>query len=433
MAHASRASLRDRVSRLRVPNLGEVSFERLRTERLERLQASMRRHGLPVCLLYNPANVRYATGVALMDVWAATTFTRHCLVPADGEPILFEFEGALEQAGHVLEDVRPAPWWQWEGVRAHDVARRWAAGMRSTLRELGLEGEPLAVDKVDTPGWLALQDEGIRVIDASPATIDAREVKTDEEIKLVTINGAIGDVMLADFEAAIRPGIREYELLAVLADTLLRHHGEAVFARLVASGTNTNPWLRDAHDKLVQPGDVVAVDTDANGYEGYVIDVSRTFLCGDRATPEQQDAYRAAHECVTGMAELVRPGMSFEEFCYAAPRLPERYRAQRYSFQVHQAGLEDEGPFIPYPEDVDAGRVSDPGTGAPAGDGPLPRVLRGRGRRTLRDQARRPGAGHRERVRAPLDIPVRREAARLTSPPFRAEPVPLSGRGLTPP
>jgi Xaa-Pro aminopeptidase len=337
-----------------------VSFERLRAERLGRLQAAMRRHGLAVCLLYNPASIRYATGVALMDVWAATTFSRHCLVPAEGEPILFEYGGAVESSQRIVDDVRPMTYWQFEGVRAHEVARRWAAGLRSTLAELGLAGEPLAVDKLDAPGWLALQDEGIRLLDASPATIDAREVKTPEETKLCRINGAIGDAMLAAFESAIRPGVREYELVAVLADTLLRHQGEAVFTRLVASGTNTNPWLREAGDTIVVPGDLVAVDTDANGYEGYVIDVSRTFLCGDRPSPAQVEAYRAAHECVVGMAELVRPGLSFEELCYAAPRLPEKFRAQRYSFQVHQAGLEDEGPFVPYPEDVDSGAATIP-------------------------------------------------------------------------
>ena len=63
---------------------------------------------------------------------------------------------------------------------------------------------------------------------------------------------------------------------------------------------------------------------------------------------------------MVGTAELVRPGLSFEELCYTAPRLPERYRPQRYSFQAHQAGLEDEGPFIPYPEDVESGALSVP-------------------------------------------------------------------------
>jgi hypothetical protein len=158
---------------------------------------------------------------------------------------------------------------------SRDKAREWAASLRSTLRELGLEHERLAVDKLDAAGFLALQDEGISIVDVGPATVDAREVKTPEEVQLCVLNGGIGDAMLAEFEAAIRPGIREFELLAVLSDSLLRRHGEGLFTRLVASGTNTNPWLTEAHDKLVMPGDLVGVDTDANGYEGYVIDVSR--------------------------------------------------------------------------------------------------------------------------------------------------------------
>jgi Xaa-Pro aminopeptidase len=41
--------------------------------------------------------------------------------------------------------------------------------------------------------------------------------------------------------------------------------------------------------------------------------------------------------------------MTFEEFARAAPELPDAYKAQRYGGMAHQAGLEDEGPGIPYP------------------------------------------------------------------------------------
>ena len=92
--------------------------------------------------------------------------------------------------------------------RVRDKAREWASSIRSALRELGLERERLAVDKVDTAGFLALQEEGIAITDVGPATVDAREVKTPEEAALFAINGGIGDAMLAEFEAAIRPGIR---------------------------------------------------------------------------------------------------------------------------------------------------------------------------------------------------------------------------------
>lgn len=339
------------VHRLRVPNLNEINFEKLRAGRLARLQAMMKRYELPVCLFFSPANIRYATGTDVMGVWTAGTFARYCVVPAEGEPILFEYEASVPVSQKLVRDVRPAQYWQFSGPQAREGASEWAREIGSVLDELGLRNESLAVDKLDTPGFLALQEEGIRLVDSGPATVDAREVKTREEVELLTINGAIGDAILCELEAAIRPGIREFELLAVLADALLRQHGEFLFTRLVASGTNTNPWMSEAHDKLVMPGDLVAVDTDANGYEGYVIDVSRTFLCGEVATPEQKEAYRVAYEAVTGMVELVKPGMTFDEFAHRAPRLPGRYREQRYPVMAHQAGLEDsEGPGIPYPD-----------------------------------------------------------------------------------
>jgi Xaa-Pro aminopeptidase len=345
-------SLRPTVDRPAVPTLDAIDFAALRAGRLARLQTMLARHDFPVALLYGTPNIRYATGVDVMSVWTAGTFARYCLVPAEGTPMLFEYSGSMHVSRKLVRDVRPAYTWRFGGVAAHDKAREWARSIRDALRELGLERERLAVDKLDAVGFLALQAEGIAIVDVGPAIVDAREVKTPEEVQLFALNGVIGDAMLEEFEAAIRPGIREWELLAVLSDALLRRRGEGLFTRLVASGTNTNPWLTEAQDKAIMPGDLVGVDTDANGVEGYVIDISRTFLCGDVATPEQREAYRVAYDCVQGMLDLVRPGVTFEEFARRAPRLPDAYAAQRYPTMVHQAGLEDEGPGIPYPDDT---------------------------------------------------------------------------------
>jgi Xaa-Pro aminopeptidase len=340
------------VQRLRVPNLNEIDMSALRANRRARLQAMMRKHDIPVCLFFNPANIRYATGTDVMGVWTASTLARYCLIAAEGDPILFEYKGSIHVSHKLVRDVRPALSWQYAGTLGPARARRWAESVKSAMAELGCAGVPLAVDKLDGFGFQALTDAGIRVTDPSPATVDAREIKTPEEVQLMILNCAIADVMFSEFEKAIRPGVREYELLAVLSDTLLRNHGEFIFTRLVASGTNTNPWMSEAHDKLVQPGDLVGIDTDANGYEGYVLDISRTFLCGDEGTPSQKEAYRIAYDCVNGMRELMKPGVTFAEFCHAAPKLPDGYIKNRYGTMVHQAGLEDEGPGIPYPQDL---------------------------------------------------------------------------------
>lgn len=339
------------VQRLKVPSISQLDFPALRRGRLQRMQENMRANGVALALFYNPANIRYVTGTNMMVVWSASTFERHCLLPADGEPIIFEYRTARHITEKLVKDVRPEISWQMTGPIGAEIARGWADMIHNTMKDLGVSNEILAVDRLDPFGFLALQEKGIRIVDAAPITVAAREVKTPEEIDLFKINGAIGDVMMADFEQAIRPGVREYELMAVMSNTLQRFQGESIFARLISSGSNTNPWMSEATDKIIQPGDLVGVDTDANGYEGYVIDISRTFLCGDHALPGQKEAYRIAYDCVKGMVELVRPGMTYGEFARHAPRLPEAYRSNRYSILAHQAGLEDEGPLLPHIED----------------------------------------------------------------------------------
>ena len=339
------------VQTFRVPNLSEIDFSALRAGRLARLQQMMHRHQIPICLFYNPGNIRYATGTEVMGVWTATTLARYALVPADGAPIMFEYMNSIHVSEKFVDDVRPAPNWQYKATEGLAAANRWAEEIKSAMTELGCAGEPLAVDKLDGYGFMALQNAGITVTDPSPATVDSREVKTPEEVQLMIVNGGAGDAMLSAFEGAIRPGIREYELMGVINKALFDHHGEFMFTRLIASGTNTNPWMSEAHDKVIQPGDLVGIDTDSNAYEGYVVDISRTFLCGDIASEGQKEAYRIAYDCVNGMRELMKPGMTFEEFGHAAPKLPSEYRNGRYGAMAHQAGLEDEGPGIPYPDD----------------------------------------------------------------------------------
>ena len=339
------------VQTFRVPNLSEIDFSALRAGRLARLQQMMHRHQIPICLFYNPGNIRYATGTEVMGVWTATTLARYALVPADGAPIMFEYMNSIHVSEKFVDDVRPAPNWQYKATEGLAAANRWAEEIKSAMNELGCAGEPLAVDKLDGYGFMALQNAGITVTDPSPATVDSREVKTPEEVQLMIVNGGAGDAMLSAFEGAIRPGIREFELMGVINKALFDHHGEFMFTRLIASGTNTNPWMSEAHDKVIQPGDLVGIDTDSNAYEGYVVDISRTFLCGDIASEGQKEAYRIAYDCVNGMRELMKPGMTFEEFGHAAPKLPPEYRNGRYGAMAHQAGLEDEGPGIPYPDD----------------------------------------------------------------------------------
>ena len=149
------------VQTMRVPAMAEIDFAALRRERLDRLQAMMRKRDIPVALFYNPANIRYATGVDVMGVWTATTFARCCIVAAEGDPVLFEYPVSMHVAEKHVKDVRPHRGYQFMGHQGYDLAREWAEGVKDVMRELGCAGEPLAVDKLDGNGFRALADLGV--------------------------------------------------------------------------------------------------------------------------------------------------------------------------------------------------------------------------------------------------------------------------------
>jgi Xaa-Pro aminopeptidase len=222
----------------------------------------------------------------------------------------------------------------------------------AALRELGVWSNRIALDRLGTPGFLALQREGIEIVDSAPITTVARQIKTPEEIRLLEWNGAILMEMLANVERAIAPGVRERELLAILAETLLRRGGEHLATSTVCSGPNTNPWRAEATARALEAGDLLYVDTDAVGVEGYFFCVSRTFLCGDRpATPVQREVYRAAHDWLLALREMIRPGLTCRELAAKAPRLPPKFMPQRYEVMIHSIGLEEESPSVAYPDD----------------------------------------------------------------------------------
>jgi hypothetical protein len=61
-----------------------VDLERLRGNRLRKVQAEMRARDVATLLLTDPINIRYVTGISVMPLWSATNLAHYVLVPAEG-------------------------------------------------------------------------------------------------------------------------------------------------------------------------------------------------------------------------------------------------------------------------------------------------------------------------------------------------------------
>jgi Xaa-Pro aminopeptidase len=330
-----------------------VDLARLRRDRLAKVQRAMAAHDLGVLVLTDIVNIRYCTGVAVMPLWTAVNIAHYVVVPVTGDPVIFEYGGAEFRQRAFWPDVRPSMFWQARVTDADSPgkAAAWARQIEGVLAEKGVAGERIGIDVLDYNGFAALQALGLRLADADRAMSAARIIKLPDEVELMRRSCAVAEAALAEMKRAIRPGISENELLATFWHGILAQGGEHCFTRLLVSGEKTNPWLHEADGKLVEAGDLVAIDTDTVGPDGYVADFSRTFLCGEKASAEQREAYKVAHDFVRGCSELIRPGLAFSDFVARCPPIPAAYREQAYGVIIHGIGVDDESPNIPLPGD----------------------------------------------------------------------------------
>ena len=327
-----------------------IDFARFRQDRLKKIQREMAARDVGALLLTDIINIRYATGVSVMPLWTAVNLAHYVLVPVEGGPVIFEYNQSRFVAEQFWPDVRPTHYWnsRFADYLAPQESVKWASEIKDVLAEWGVAGGKLGVDFLDFYGFNALQKQNFHLTDADESMEAARIIKTLDEIELMRQSCAICEAALYDMEKAIRPGITENELLATFWHGLLARGGEWCFTRLISSGSNTNPWFHEAGTKMVRPGDLVGIDTDMIGIEGYACDISRTFLCGDHPTSVQKEAYQVAYDFIYALMEMCKPGVSYEEIACNAPTVPEAYRAQRYPVVLHGIGTDDEPPFIPF-------------------------------------------------------------------------------------
>ena len=91
-----------------------------------------------------------------------------------------------------------------EMLRAEDVAKK----IKLELEKRGLHNEPVGIDVVELPVLFALQKEGLTIVDGQQLMSDAREIKTQDEISLLTHSAAMVDAAYHDLYRAMKPGAR---------------------------------------------------------------------------------------------------------------------------------------------------------------------------------------------------------------------------------
>lgn len=328
----------------------------IRRHRLNRVRDALRQRDVAGIILFDPINIRYATGSRNMQVWTMHNFCRYAYVATEGPVILFELGSARHLAKELetIDEIRPA--WAWDymivGERADEMAGNWADEIADVVRATGGGNRRVAIDRADLPGLRALETRRVTLVDGKGPMERARAIKSAEEIATISLSFQSCADAIAVLRREVVPGMTESAALGILLREAIARGGEYPETRLMTSGPRTNPWFQETGDRVMQAGDLLSFDTDLIGRWGIYTDISRSWVVGDRRpSAEQARLYNLAREQLTHNIALLKPGMSFREMSEKSWPVPEAFLPNRYADIAHGVGLGVEYPLIWYRED----------------------------------------------------------------------------------
>jgi Xaa-Pro aminopeptidase len=326
-----------------------IDVERLRTDRLVRLKHALDRSEVGSLLTFDFHNIRYMTATHI-GTWAMDKMIRFAVLPRDGEPVLWDFGSAARH--HQLY----APWLDYRaddeitrGVAGASGARAGISLMRGAfspasgiadsvaskiyeeLERHGMHTAPVGVDILEMPVLEALRAKGLEVVDGQQIFLEARRIKTTDEITLLTTAASMVDAAYDELYTFLRPGVRENEAVGLVSKKLYDLGSEHVEGVNAISGERCSPHPHVFSDRIMRPGDPAFFDI-LHSFMGYRTCYYRTFAVGS-ASAAQVDAYQRCREYMDVAIEAVKPGATTADIVRLWPT------AQEFGFPDEEAAF----------------------------------------------------------------------------------------------
>jgi Xaa-Pro aminopeptidase len=288
--------------------------------KLDRVRALMGERGLDALVVRAPDNVLYLT-----NFWGMKGYDA-CVFPRDGEPVLVCLEASEDDAARMAwtDEVRlfagydpadPRP----PLARTLDVAKKAAADYGTVGLELSLGtqaadrmvGEPTTF----TRDWF--DAFGDRAVDATPLLVEARALKTDQEVERMRLANEIAAAAMEHCRLILEPGMTEAQIAAEWEGFV---HGEgtgwndkvelALGFSLVWSGPGIKTFTATTSRPVVE-GQPTLFEIWVCA-DGYWCDHTKNLVAGDL-----NDAYRLLEERLLAVYDdaiaFVVPGASLAE------------------------------------------------------------------------------------------------------------------------
>ncbi|MGZ3289049.1 MAG: M24 family metallopeptidase, partial [Xanthobacteraceae bacterium] len=300
-----------------------IDFDRLRHYRLARARKALKASQCGALLLFDVNNIRYVSGTKIGE-WERDKLCRFALLAGDGEPIVWDFGSAAVHhrinCDWLVPDNCRAGMLGMRGTVPPSVGlmKAHAEEVMSLLRAAGVADMPVGVDIAETAMLIEFQKAGMNVVDGQQVMLDAREIKNIDEIMLLNQAAAMVDGVYHSIYEALKPGVRENDIVALANKLLYEMGSDDVEAINAISGERCNPHPHNFTDRILRPGDQAFFDI-LQSYQGYRTCYYRTFNIG-RATPVQHDAYKKCREWLDVAISLIKPGVSTDTVASVWPK-----------------------------------------------------------------------------------------------------------------
>jgi Xaa-Pro dipeptidase len=285
---------------LRKSPLQITGYPMLADERRQKLAAAMRDAGIAHMVLYGNAwqgdYLRYGSDFGILEGHGIA------LISASGDVELF-LDSATDAERAELETP---------GVKVQ-FAQNIAQSVGARLDRVA-NSRIAAAPRKFVPRWLADPSRGFRLEDATALLDKLLMHKSPGEIAAVRRAAQIADEAYVEFIRAVRPGRRQYEIVADL-EAHLRRRGCADNFMIIGSGGKDVFGMTPPSERRIAAGDLVTTEL-TPAVQGYFAQICRTLVVG-KATEAQKRAFAVYVEAMEAGIAAVKPGVRAAEVAKA--------------------------------------------------------------------------------------------------------------------
>ena len=192
-----------------------------------------------------------------------------------------------------------------------------------------------------------------KFVDATDKIDQIKAIKSPEEIELIKRTAEIQDVAMEHVRKSIRPGRRDFEILAEAQYSAVIQGSERQLILVGSGPLEFAPrWqVRHFQNRVIKAGDQISILIEVNGPGGFYTELGRILSIGN-PSQELQDAFGVALEAQELTLNLLKPGTNPRDIWNAHNNFIQKkgYFAERRLYAHGQGYDLVERPAIRYDE-----------------------------------------------------------------------------------